>query len=295
MEVFAPASLLLSGCSFKPLLLCLLGLPVPFKRPPPWESPLGCASAALPAECSQRCRWNAQLIRSNPRECVGGSSVGRTEQTLNSISALSLAGPRGPRRKCEGRKALGTWRASQLGGGRRSLRVALLLWTRPPRASKPSPRCGPGEAVPPLLPWDLSRTPPPGLPHSLISLGRAAQRGRGRAGVSQDSWLTASLGLGAGPRRPGGRWYRRCDSWSPDSSPSGASSGFGPGRRQGKGSWCQPGLGALLGRAGAGWEAVNSPVVGRQGCLRQPPCWALHWILTGRLTHGSTRHGRVNR
>lgn len=45
-----------------------------------------------------------------------------------------------------------------------------------------------------LRPWDHHpSTPLLGLLHSLISPGRAAQRGWGRTGVPQDSWLTGPL------------------------------------------------------------------------------------------------------
>lgn len=49
------------------------------------------------------------------------------------------------RSKCEGKTVFGTWRAAELRGERRSLRVLLLLWTRSPRALKPSLRFGSGQ------------------------------------------------------------------------------------------------------------------------------------------------------
>lgn len=59
---------------------------------------------------------------------------------------------------------------------------------------KPSLRFGPVQRDTPAAPLGPPlQHSPPGLLYSLISPGTAAQRGWGRAGVPQDSWLTGPL------------------------------------------------------------------------------------------------------
>lgn len=128
------------------------------------------------------------------------------------------------------------------------------------RVSKPGLRCGPGQAAPPLLPWDPSCAPPPGLLHSLISPGRAAQRGWGRAGVSQDSWLTGppwDSGLDPGVREAGDTGAVTVGPQIPHPVAPALVSGWGAGGGRAPGA--SRGWALSWGRRGAGQEAVRSP------------------------------------
>lgn len=183
-----------------------MGLPAPFRHPPSWESPLGRRAPSSPLSAATvPCRWAHSAHSFQFKRTHWGEFCRMHRRNPELDLRPQPDQSTWPRCKCEGQKALGTWRASEVGGGRGSLRVPLL--------------CGPGlqgfEARPEVWTWaggtstaplgPLLRSPtrPPALSDFP---GESSSEGLGQSrGLPGQLADRASLGLRAGPRRPGGR------------------------------------------------------------------------------------------
>lgn len=184
--VSSASSLLLPGTSVFLERLSLMG------------RPLGHLNTTLPAEstASFLCRWHTLNSFTPISENVLGRILWeRTTETAHVISALSRTQKHDPfsvgvdvrARRSSGLGSHRVWRREGVTAG---LSVVMDL-TSEGFAAQPEVWTWPDKHLQ-AVPWDHAAPPPPGLLHSLISPGRA-QRGWGRAGVPQDSWLTGTL------------------------------------------------------------------------------------------------------